>query len=127
MGFGPRHDVEGERQKPVTREDRGRVVEGLVHGRLATPQLVVVHGRQVVVHQRIAMDAFERGTRHQGMLARNPEQRRALHHQEGPEPLAGTQARIAHGIEQPRRPRSSSPAGSDASSRSSTTSVSFAT
>ena len=50
------------------------------------------------------MDAFERRARHQGVLAGNPEQPGALHHQERPEALAGPQTRIAHGLEQPRRP-----------------------
>ena len=100
MGLGARRDVEREREQPVTGEDGGRVVERLVHRRLAAAQVVVVHGRQVVMHQRIAMDAFERGARHQGLVAVDPEQRCAFHHQERTEALAGAQAGVAHGLEQ---------------------------
>ena len=103
MGFGPRKNIEGEGEQPVARKDGGGVVKCLVDRRLPTAQLVVVHGRQVVVDQGIAMDTFQRRARHQGMLARHSEQGRALGHQEGPEPLAGTQACIPHGLEQPRR------------------------
>jgi hypothetical protein len=44
---------DGERvgQQRVAGEDGGRVVVGLVHGGLAATQVVVVHGRQVVVDQ----------------------------------------------------------------------------
>ena len=53
-------DVEGKRQQAVAGKDGGRLVEGLVHGRLAAAQIVVVHRRQVVMDERIAVDAFER-------------------------------------------------------------------
>ena len=43
----------------VSRQDGGRLVEGLVAGRPAPPQVVIVHGRQVVVHERVAMDQFD--------------------------------------------------------------------
>ena len=99
----PRQDVEGEGQQPVAGEDGGRLVEFLVRGRLAAPQRVVVHGRQIVVHQRVAMHAFERGAGHQRLLPRDVEQARAFDHQKRPEPLAAAEARIAHGLDQPRR------------------------
>ena len=54
---GRAQHVEGEGQQPVTGEDRGRLVEFLVRGRTAAAEIVVVHGRQVVMHQRIAMHA----------------------------------------------------------------------
>ena len=103
MGLRPRQDIEGKGEEPVAGEDRGGVVEGLVDSGLAAAQVVIVHGRQVVMHQRIAMHAFERGPRHQRLLTIDAEQACALHHQEGPEPLAGPEAGIAHGVEQPRR------------------------
>ena len=104
MGLGARGDVEREGQQPVAGEDRGRIVERLVHRRLAAAQVVIVHRRQVVVHQRIAVHAFERGAGHQRLLAIDAEQRRAFHHQERTETLAGAQAGVAHGLEQPGRP-----------------------
>jgi hypothetical protein len=44
-------DVEGERQQAVAGKDRRRLVEGDMHGRLAAAQVVVVHRRQVVMHE----------------------------------------------------------------------------
>ena len=98
-----RQDVEGEGQQAIAGEDGGRFVEFLVRRRLPAPQVVIVHRRQVVVHQRVAMHAFERRAGHQRLLARDLEQRRAFHHQEGPEPLAAAEAGIAHGLDQARR------------------------
>ena len=96
-------NVEGESEQRVAGEDRGRIVIGLVRGRPAAPQIVVVHRRQIVMHQRIAMDAFERGAGHQRVLARHAEQGRALHHQKRPQPLAAAERGIAHRVEQARR------------------------
>ena len=56
------------------------------------------------MHQRVAVDAFERGARHQGLLAATPNSDGAFHHQERPEALAAAEAGIAHGLEQARRP-----------------------
>jgi hypothetical protein len=47
----------------VPRQDRGGLVEGLVAGGPAAPQVVVVHGRQVVVDQRIGVDQLHRHRR----------------------------------------------------------------
>jgi hypothetical protein len=64
----------------------------------------VVHCRQVVVDQRIAVNAFQRSTGEQRRVARYAEDRRTLHHQKRPQALSSAQARIAHGIHQPFRP-----------------------
>ena len=43
----------------IAHQDRGRLVERLVTRRTAAPQVVVVHGRQVIVHQRVSMDELD--------------------------------------------------------------------
>ena len=73
-------------------QDRRGLVECLMRGRLATPQVVVVHRRQVVVHQGIAMHTFQRRARHQRLPPRHLEQGRAFHYQKWPEPLSATEA-----------------------------------
>jgi hypothetical protein len=47
----PGDDVEGERQQPVTGQDRGGVVGLLVQRRPAAAQVGIVHRRQVVMDQ----------------------------------------------------------------------------
>ena len=98
-------DVEGERQQPVAGQDRGGVVGLLVQGRPAAAQIAVVHRRQIVMDQRIAVDAFERGAGQQRGVARHAEHGRTLDHQERPQPFSAAEARIAHRLHQPLRPR----------------------
>ncbi len=77
-------DVEGEGQQRVTGEDRGGIIIGFVEGGPAAAQIAVVHRRQVLVDQRIAVDAFERRAGQQGGVARNAEHGGTLHHQKRP-------------------------------------------
>ncbi|MNC50243.1 hypothetical protein D3C75_994730 [compost metagenome] len=51
--------VERQALQAIASEDRAGLVKGLVGGRLTTAQVVIVHGRQVVVHQRIGMDQLD--------------------------------------------------------------------
>jgi hypothetical protein len=53
-------DLEGKGEQRIARQDRRRFVERLVHGGPAAPYIVIVHRRQIVMHERIAMDAFDR-------------------------------------------------------------------
>ena len=75
-------------QQTVAGQDRGRLVELLVHGRTAPAQVAVIHGRKVVVHQAVAVDHLDRSGRAQGTGRRYVEQAGALDHQEGPKALA---------------------------------------
>ena len=54
-------DLEGQRLQGFAGQDRGRLVEGLVHGRAAASQIVVVHGGQIVVDEGIAMQELDGG------------------------------------------------------------------
>ena len=60
MGRGIGEDLEGERVEAVAGKHRLRLAEGLVHGRLAAPQVGIVHARQIVVDQRIDVDRLDR-------------------------------------------------------------------
>ena len=102
MHLGARQNVEREGQQRVAGEDRGRLVVGLVRGRLAAAQVVIVHRRQVVVHQRIAVHAFERGSRRAAALL--PVRRRTARRSRPPETAAAACRRRAR--------RSASPSSS---------------
>ena len=54
-----RQHLEGQRLQRVAGQDGGGLVELLVTGGLAAPEIVVVHGRQVVVDQRIGVQEFD--------------------------------------------------------------------
>ncbi len=105
MGGRIGEDLESDRQQSVARQDRGRFVESLVHRRPPAPQVVVIHGGQVIVYERVAMDAFERAGCIQRLIRADAEQGRALDHEEGPEALAAAERAISHRFEQPRRNR----------------------
>ena len=105
VDFVSADDVEGERQQSVPGQDRGRIVGLLVQGRPAAAQIAVVHRRQIIVNQRITVDAFERSPGQKRGLARNAEHRRTLDHQKGPQPFSPAEARVPHGVHQPSRPR----------------------
>ena len=127
---GPSQDVEGERLQRVAGEDRGGLVEGLVHGRGRRGGGRRRPCRQVVVDQRIAVQAFDRrGGEHANPAGSTPKSRAAFDEQEGPEPLAAgsTAWRIAatrRGGDESRRPAGAS--ASDAASAPSTSAAASA-
>ncbi len=104
IGVGVRtgQQLERDGQQGVAGQDGGPFVEGLVHGRPAATQIVVVHGRQVVMHERIAMHAFQRRGGRQGGAGLHAEQGGALDQQERTYPLAPAKRGMTHGVEQPR-------------------------
>ncbi len=89
--------LEGEGLQRVAGQDRGRLIPFHVHGRLAAAQRVVVHAGQVVVHQAVGVDAFDRGGGAQRLPGRDAEDRRALDREEGAEALAAAEHRMPHG------------------------------
>jgi hypothetical protein len=105
--------VEGQRQQAVAGEDGGRFVEGPVHGRLAAAKIVVVHGRQIVMDQRIAMHAFQRRGDPQRCIAGRFgfEQRGTFQHQKRPQALAAIEHAVPHRRHQARRPHDLAAAG----------------
>ncbi len=60
MGVGLGQHLEGAGLQGVAGQDGGRLVEGAMAGRLAAAQVVVVHRRQVVVHQGIGVQHLDR-------------------------------------------------------------------
>ena len=96
MGLRVAENLERKGQQSVTGQNGRRLVEGDMAGGLAAAQVVVVHRRQIVVHQGVAMDAFKSGARAQGACLGHVEQARTLHDEKRPQPFALRQRRIAH-------------------------------
>jgi len=46
-----RQHFKGQVVQAIARQDRRRLVERLVHGRLSPAKIVIVHRRQIVMHQ----------------------------------------------------------------------------
>jgi monofunctional glycosyltransferase len=97
IGLGRCNEVEGIGQQAVAGEDGCRLVKGLVDGRLAAAQVVIVHGRQVVMDQRIAVQTLKGCANAGGHNAVSGKQGGCFRHQKGPQPLAAVQRAVAHG------------------------------
>src|SRR3546814_3564838 len=55
-----RQQIEGQRMQRVARQDRRRLAEGPMDREFATPDVIVVHARQIVMHKAVAMNALDR-------------------------------------------------------------------
>jgi hypothetical protein len=74
-----------------------------VHRRPAPAQVVVVHRRQVVVDERVAVQQFEGGPGAQRTGTLPSEQARGLDDEERPQPLAAAERRVPHRREKAAR------------------------
>ena len=92
---GCRQHLERAGLQRVARQDRGGLVERLIGGSLAPPQVVVIHRRQMVVTGESACSISSRSGHPCGAGLRNGEQPRTLHHQERRRPLAAPKPRDA--------------------------------
>src|SRR5947209_2380113 len=97
------NDVECIGEQSVAGEDRRRLVEGTVRRRTAAAEIVVIHGGEIVVDERIAVDHLERRAGTQRALVLRAEESRRLDHQERPQPFAAAERRVAHRLEEARR------------------------
>src|SRR5262249_2421453 len=88
---------------------RCRLVEGDMHCGPSAAQRIVVHGWQVVMHERVAMDTLERAGCGKRVVLAYPEQMSRGDEQEGPEALAAAKRRIAHSFSERAIPSAAPP------------------
>ena len=96
LGLPIAQDLEGEGEQRVAGKDGGRLVEGDMQRGPAAADCVVVHRRQIVMHQGVAMHAFERASGGQGVFWRHAKHSRRFDEKKRPQPLAAAERRIAH-------------------------------
>ena len=103
--------VEGAGEQRIAGQDGDGLAEDLVRGRLAAPQVVVVHGRQVVVDEAVGVDHLHRaGQRHQRLVGAAHRLPRGQH-QQGADALAAREEAVAHGAMDGGRPIATRRAG----------------
>ena len=93
--------LKGQGQQGVAGQDGHRLAEDLVAGGPAATQIVVVHGRQIVVDQRIGVDHFHGAGGGHGRSDIPPA---SLCRQQGehrPQPFPRRQQAVTHGLPQP--------------------------
>ena len=96
--------LEGLGQQGVTGQDGDSFAEDLVVGGIAAPEVVIVHGRQVVVDQGIGVDHLHGAGGWQGPLRIAAHRLAGRQHQDRPDPLAAGKDRVAHGLMQAAGP-----------------------
>ena len=94
--------LEGQRLQCIAGQDRGGFVELPVAARPTATEIVIIHHRQVIVDQGVAMDELDRRGDARGGRRGNAEQCGAGEHKERPQALAGSQRTVAHRLEQAR-------------------------
>lgn len=97
--FGDR--LEGQRQQGVTGQNGRRFVKSLVAGGTATAEIVVVHGGQIVVDERISVDHLHRARRRQGGLDFPAARFGRQKHEHRPQPFARREQTVPHRLFQP--------------------------
>ena len=95
--------AEGQALQAVAGEDRAGFIEFLVGGRLAATQIVVVHRRQIVMHQRIGVDQLHRTGRAVGLLGLAAQRFARGVGQQWTHAFAAIHHAVAHGFVQPRQ------------------------
>src|SRR5436190_10442062 len=95
---GARGDFKRLGQKSIARENGNALAVNPVTGWLPAPVIIIVHGGQVVMDQRIGMNTFDStGQRHRNRVLSSA-RRGGCKAKSGSHTLAASEKRIAHGL-----------------------------
>ena len=100
QAVGLRQQLESQRLQRIAGEQGGRFAVADVAGGLAAAQGVVIHGRHIVVHQRVNVDAFDRRRRLLAGSLNALAQCGRRQHQQWAQAFAAVQNRITHRLMQ---------------------------
>jgi hypothetical protein len=98
-----RKDLKRERKQGIACQDGNGFAEFFVGRRLTAAQVVVIHGRQIVVDERVGVNHLDRHGRRERVGVVAPGGLRSEHDQERPKPFARREETIAEGFHEPRR------------------------
>ena len=90
--------LEGHVQKPVAGKDRDGLSVHLVAGGPAPAKIVVVHGRQIVMDERVGMDQLERSRDRQEIGCLRAQRLGRRDRQDRPHPFASREQAVPHGL-----------------------------
>ena len=96
--FGLRGDLKRLCQQRVARQHRDAFAKDLVVGRFAAAEIVIVHRRQIIVDERIGVDALNGAGKRHGVGFASTAGRSGREAERGAHPLATGKERIAHGF-----------------------------
>ena len=95
-----RQQLKGQRLQGIAHQHRGGLIERLVTGRPAAAQIIVIHRRQIVVHQRIDVHELDGAGRRLDLILRQAQGTRGGEQQRRPDALAAAQHAVAHRLVQ---------------------------
>ena len=98
MGGLRRQDFKCQCQQGVTRQYGRCVIKLFVDSWQSPPQIVIVHGRKVIMYKGVTMHTLQRRANTQGIQIPGGKNTRTFNHQKGPEPFALTKRPVAHGL-----------------------------
>ena len=98
--IGTHQRFESQSLQGVPGQNGGGFIEGDVYGRLATAQCIVVHGRQIVVNQRIGVDHLDGGGGRIESRHIQAEQTAGRIHQTRAQTFAAAEGGVTHGAVQ---------------------------
>ena len=100
MSIRARYDLECECEKRVACQDRGRFVELAMQAWPTTAQIVVVHAWQVVMYQRLGMNALDGGRDTQRLIRSGTNGVAGRQHEQCPEAFARAKHGVSHRFRQ---------------------------
>jgi hypothetical protein len=105
-GVGGHHQAQRVREQRIAREKGGGLIESPVQRRPPAPQVIVIHAREVIMDQRIGVQALHRdGSRDRIAAPCRIEQLGRRQHDHGADPLAARLDAVTHGRMDPSRTR----------------------
>ena len=95
-GLGAGGNLEGDGEERVARKNGDSFPEGLVASGAAAAEIVIIHARQIVVHERVGMNAFDGAGERQSGFGLATTGLRGGEAEDGTEALAAGEEAVAH-------------------------------
>jgi len=96
--FIPGQHGEGLREQTVPRQDGLAFAKGYVAGGLAPPEIVIVHGREIIVDERIGVDVLEGNGAGNRRFSGSAQDLGREHAEHGADPFATGFQAVPHGL-----------------------------
>ena len=91
-------NVKRQGMQGIAGQDRRCLIKGTVTSGFSAPQIIVIHGGQVIMDQGVGMNEFHRAGRSVQGIHAYPQCRAGGVDQDGPDPLTAAQDGVAHGF-----------------------------
>jgi hypothetical protein len=101
--FGLRNNLKCDGQQRVPGEHRNPIAKDFVTRGTPAAEIIVIHAREVIMHERIRVDAFERAGQGESILGLAMASFRCRETKDRPQSLASGEKTVAHRLVKRRR------------------------